>query len=186
MLFLPPSASVIPYCAAILPVFLAIPYLSPLQEIMDFLMDSMVFPYAISFIPLASVTPLCRRLSSHKPSWSCQWWSPRSLMHCGKVWIFGEGIIQFYWHFRKISLPDVCRILSRQTQVEAGKPFRKLISRKEVVGASCVQMCRKHNISKAYFTVFFPGFPIVVSAITSTQLDGLETSTTPVLVYSSY
>ena len=53
-----------------------------------------------------------------------------------------------------------------ERQVEAGKPFRKLISRKEAMGASCVQTCLKHNLSKAYFMVFFPGFPIVMSVIT--------------------
>lgn len=59
--FLSLLASVIPYSAGALPVFLAVPYLSPLQEIMDFLMDrSIISPYAISFMPLASVIILCR------------------------------------------------------------------------------------------------------------------------------
>ena len=53
-----------------------------------------------------------------------------------------------------------------ERQVEAGKPFRKLISRKEAMGASCVQTCLKHNLSKAYFMVFFPGLPLVMSVIT--------------------
>lgn len=71
------------------------------------------------------------KLTSPEPSLSCTW----SIHHGKELEFWAEEWYDFAYIFEKTTLPAMCRVNNEEAKVEAGKPLRRLMSRKEVIGA---------------------------------------------------